>query len=158
MKQNRVLASCVASMTFVMLSSAALAQQAGLKEKLIGAWSMVSVENTAPDGKKATPFGANPIGTVIYDASGQYSVVFTSPDRPKWKSRNRNEASQDDIKSAWSVDPDGKTVTLGIKTALVPNNEGRESKVTIVISGDELRLTENAPNGGTNQIVERRIK
>ena len=56
-----------------LLPGTAVAQQKTLKEQLTGTWTVVSVDNTAPDGKKSQLFGPNPKGILVFDASGQYS-------------------------------------------------------------------------------------
>jgi hypothetical protein len=150
------------------LSGSAVAQQKSLKEQIVGAWILVSFEATAPDGKKTFVMGPKPNGVVIYDASGQFAFVFTNSDRPKWKSANRNEATTEDIKSAffgaaaqagpWSIDADGKTLVVRPISVLNPNNEGTEIRLTPTIVGDEMRVTQKRPDGGTFETVERRAK
>src|SRR5438045_4874728 len=64
------------------------AQQKSLKEQLVGAWTLVSTEITAPNGAKRQDFGANPKGILILDSGGRYAVVQGRPDRPKFKAGN----------------------------------------------------------------------
>ena len=65
--------SAMTVLGLALLPGNAGAQQKSLKEQLIGTWTVVSVDNTAPDGKKQQIFGANPKGILVFDASGQYS-------------------------------------------------------------------------------------
>ena len=70
--------ACVASLIFLALASiatAALAQTPGksLKDQLVGHWQLVSVTI-----KDATPYGANPQGSMFLDADGHYSVIVLS--------------------------------------------------------------------------------
>jgi hypothetical protein len=41
-------------------TSPAVSQLKSLKEQLVGAWTLVSAENVAPNGTKRQLFGANP--------------------------------------------------------------------------------------------------
>ena len=133
----------------------ALAQQKTLKEQLVGAWTLVSFDSTAPDGTKQQTFGANPKGIVILEAGGQYAVVFGIPDRPKFKdtSNLRAAATPEEWAVAargfaanfgtWSVDEANKTLIRKYALALIPNNDGIESKAAVSLTGDELKLTIN---------------
>jgi len=147
----------------------AWAQSSSLKDQIVGAWEVVSYENTRPDGTKTRPYGERPHGLAIYDRTGRYVTMLTKPDRPKWKSRNRNEATVEEIKSAamgtvaqfgsWSIDADGKTLVRDVRSALVPNNEGTQAKLTVTISSDEMRIVDpNAATGGKTETVLRRVK
>ena len=66
----------------IAFSGAAFAQQKSLKDQLVGSWTVVSVDNTAPDGKKSQTFGPNPKGVLIFGANGQYSQTIVNPGVP----------------------------------------------------------------------------
>src|SRR5437016_3429304 len=70
---RNVTASTVALLGIALLPDNGMAQQKSLKEQLVGAWTIVSNDNTTPDGKKEQIFGANPKGILIFDASGQFA-------------------------------------------------------------------------------------
>src|ERR1700749_1084230 len=71
--------------------SCALLAQAGdvahlKKEKLVGAWRLVSIDYRAPDGASVDPFyQPDSTGLIIYDASGWMSVHIAGPHRQAWK-------------------------------------------------------------------------
>jgi len=167
-RHSVLIASAIIAFGIAALSGGAVAQQKSLKEQIVGAWILVSFEATAPDGKKTFVMGPKPNGVTIYDASGQFAFVFTNSDRPKWKSANRNEATIEDVKSAffgaaaqagpWSIDADGKTLVVRPTSVLNPNNEGTEIRMTPTIVGDEMRITLKRPDGSTFETVERRAK
>src|SRR5438045_6216986 len=71
----------------------------GMKE-LVGTWTAVSNETTRPDGQKMQPFGSKPVGMLIFDPEGRYSVQICSPDRPKFASNNRVQGTPDEYKAA----------------------------------------------------------
>jgi hypothetical protein len=59
---------------------------------------------------------------------------------------------------AWSVNEADKTLIRKYEIALIPNNDGRELKVSIGLAGDELKLVAIAANGDRNEVVYKRAK
>ena len=171
MKRRNVLKIfAVTLLGFAVLASNAVAQQKSLKEQLVGAWTLVSNETTTTDGTKQHPFGANPKGILILDAGGQSAVVIGTPDRPKFKATGdlRAEATAEEWAAAargfaanfgtWSVDEANKTLIRKYTTALIPNNDGLETKASVSLTGDELKLTATPAAGGKSESVYRRAK
>jgi putative ABC transport system substrate-binding protein len=140
-----------------LLPDNAISQQKSLKDQLIGAWTLVSSDTTAPNGTKRQDFGANPKGILILDASGHYALVQGRPDRPKFKASNNvrletpaaefGEAARAFVANfgTWFVNEAEKTLIRRYEGALIPNAEGAETKVSVSLAGDELKLT--AANG-----------
>jgi hypothetical protein len=148
----------------------ALGQQKTLKEQLVGAWTLVSNDTVAPDGSKQQDFGANPKGVLILDASGRYASVTGRPDRPKFKaiSNVRSQASAEEWAVAarafaansgtWSVNETDKTLIRKFEIALIPNNDANETKASVNLTRDELKLTITPAAGGKNETVYRRAR
>ena len=148
----------------------ALAQQKTLKEQLVGAWTLVSIDAIAPDGTKQHPYGANPKGILILDTSGQYALETGIPDRPKFKATSnvRSAATAEEWAVAargfsanfgtWSVNEADKTLIRKYEIALIPNNDGMELKASVSLTGDELKLTVTPAAGGRSETVYRRAK
>src|SRR5438128_403055 len=84
-RQNILSISGMTLLALAVLAGNADAQQKTLKEQLVGAWTLVSIEVTAKDGAKRQDFGANPKGILILDTSGRYAAVLGRPDRAKFK-------------------------------------------------------------------------
>jgi hypothetical protein len=106
----------------------------------------------------------NPNGILIMDGSGRYAEVFASRGRPKFSSMGRRQAMPaEEYKAAamglvarfgtWSVNEADKTLTAHIDGALFPNVEGLDGKVTVNLSGDELKLI-----GASAQVPARKIE
>jgi hypothetical protein len=148
-----LLAATVLGLTLV--PSGAVAQQKSLKEQLVGTWTLVSC---APP----TPICANPSGSQIYDANGRYIFVIAARGRPKATTGptgaiNRADLSPEEYKAVaqgvaaqfgtWSVNEADKTETDHIEGAFFPNNEGRDVKNSISITGDELKPVGGAVAG-----------
>jgi hypothetical protein len=154
----------------VLLSGNAIAQQKTLKEQLVGTWTAVSVENTAPNGSKRHVYGANPKGQYIFDASGRFSLMLVNPDIPKFKIANRLEGTPEENKAVvhgttayfgtWSVDEPNKAIVLKMDGHIFPNFRGATQKRTVTrISADEWESS-NAESGygGTTVSVWKRAK
>jgi lipocalin-like protein len=124
------------------------AQQKSLKEQLIGAWTAVSIESVQ-DGAKRQPYGPNPKGILIFDASGRYAQAQSRATRAKFKSASRRETTAEEGLAAmndtlfhfggWSVDEASKTILLRIEGSLISNAEGMDQQRRIIsLTADEL--------------------
>jgi hypothetical protein len=146
----------------------AVGQQRPLKEQLVGTWVIVSCDSTSPNGAKQ-PYCVNPNGILIFDAGGRYATILAARGRPKLSTGNRTEAPAEEFKAAalglvanfgtWSVNEADKTLTYHYEGALFPNIEGTEVRNSVVLNGDELKVTQPAPVlGGRGEVVYRRAK
>jgi hypothetical protein len=162
--------SATTAVGLALLPGSALAQQKSLKDQLVGTWTIVSVDNVAPDGSKRQLFGPNPKGTIILDAGGRYAQLLVRPGRPKFASNNRLQGTPEENKAAqegavahhgtWTINEADKTVVLRIEAAVYPNQEGTEAKRSISsLTADELKWVNPASGaGGTTETVWRRAK
>src|SRR5437868_2131029 len=57
------------------------AQQASLKEQLIGTWTTVSQYTILKDGQREELYGAKPIGSLMFDRNGRFSYILFNPAR-----------------------------------------------------------------------------
>jgi Lipocalin-like domain len=147
--------SAMTTLALALLPTSSIAQQKSLKEQLVGTWTLVSYEITPLNGAKRQI--ANPKGIFMFDAGGRYATFLVRGDRPKY--RSPGAPTTEEIAATvrdyvagnfgtWSVNEADKTLTRHYDGALNPNNEGTEDKVTVSLSGDELRLTTVSPGGG----------
>jgi Lipocalin-like domain len=145
------------------------AQQKPLKDQLVGTWTLVSIDQTDKDGKKQEIFGANPRGIQVFAASGQWVQIITRSDVPKFAVNNRQKGTPDENTAAvrgatatfgtWTVDDASKTLTVRYVGSMFPNQVGTESKRTINVTGDELKVTNPATASGViSNTVWRRAK
>jgi hypothetical protein len=92
------------------------------------------------------------------------------PGRPKFKdSKNlRLDTSAEEYAQAargyaatfgtWSVNEADKTLTIKNEGALIPNAEGAEGKLSVSLTGDDLKLVATSAAGGKAESVYRRAK
>ena len=78
--------SALAACGLALLPGSAISQQKSMKEQLIGAWTLVSIDNIMPDGSKRQFYGTNPKGVQIFDASGRWAQMQVRAGRAKFKS------------------------------------------------------------------------
>jgi hypothetical protein len=135
MKRLSVLSlSAMLAMGLASLPSSTVAQQKSLKEQLVGAWTLISCNNTTANGDKA-PYCVNPKGILIHDASGQYAVMGFGGGRA-----NATAPGAAANFGTWSVNEADKTTTLHYVGALNPTNEGMELKLSVSPAGDEVKF------------------
>jgi len=134
-------------------------------KQIIGTWTMVSNNITHPDGKKTQPFGPNPVGMIIFDSGGHYSLQLCRPSRAKFASNNRekgtpeeNQATVSGCNPHWGkYSVEGNAIVFKIEHAMFPNWEGIEQKRNFTIVGNELKYTVPAASaGGVGEVVWRR--
>jgi hypothetical protein len=153
-----------------LLPSSAVSQQKSLKDQLVGTWTIVSADNTRPDGTKVQAFGPNPKGILVLDGNGRTSFIVVSSGRPKFASNNRNTGTSEENKAAvqgglalfgtWSVNEADKSLITRIEGSTFPNWDGHELKRTITsLTDDELKYINPAVSvGGSAETVWRRVK
>ena len=162
--------SAITVLGLSLLPGGALAQQKSLKEQLVGTWTVVSWDQVNKDGSKFQRFGANPKGVLMLEVGGRYALVQGKPDRPKFKTSGNlrldtpaaewGEAAREFAANfgTWSVSEADKTLTRKYEIALIPNNDSLETKVSISLAGDELKLVGTSPTGVKTESVYRRAK
>jgi Lipocalin-like domain len=139
------------------------------KAKLVGAWTLVSIDNTMPDGKTIRSFDQND-GVVIFEANGRFVQFLARSDLPKFASNNRNTGSPDENKAiiqgslaysgTYTVNAKDGTVTLRIERSTFPNWNGTDQKRTITaLTANELKWHNPAATvGGTTETDWKRNK
>jgi hypothetical protein len=170
-RRNVLGLSAIMALGPTLMSRNAVAQQKTLKEQLAGAWTLVSNETFGKDGTKRQDFGANPKGILILDASGRYTAAQMRSDRPKFKTSanlrlDTPAAEYGEAARAfavnfgtWSVNEADKSLMRHYDGALIPNNEGLDTKVSVSLAGDELKLSGNSPlTGERTDAVFKRAK
>jgi hypothetical protein len=148
--------SAALALGFALLPGAATAQQKSLKEQLIGTWTLVSWEQSAPDGSKTNRFGANPKGVNVFTADGRFFLMFARADLPKLASGDPRKVTPEEAQAiavgaisywgTYTVDEATKAVSIRLESSTLPNQLGTEQKRNIVsLTADELKYTNPNP-------------
>jgi hypothetical protein len=111
----------------------------GLKDQLVGAWTLLLADGVRPDGTQVPNFGPNPIGTLIFTPGGRYSLqIMRVVNRAPFGSNNRDTGTADENKAVaqgtishfgtYTVDEAGKTIDFRVEGSSFPNWENTNQK------------------------------
>jgi hypothetical protein len=143
-------------------------QPGGLLKQIQGNWTLVSIYNQWPEGRKLEQFGHNPTGSMMLTPDGRFSLFFMKSGIPKFVSNNRIKGTVEENRAvvhgclayfgryAVTNEKDG-VVTLIVEGSTFPNWIGRNQKRLMSVSGNTLKVvTPAAGIGGTSYIVWKR--
>jgi hypothetical protein len=140
------------SLGLVFSFNSAFAQQASLKDQLVGTWTLAT----------ADAFGSNPKGQLIFDASGHFSAALLRDTLPKIASNNRLQGTSDENKAivggslvffgTYSIN--GSDLNIRVEGSSYPNwEETNQKRTNVSVSGNELKYTQPSPSGGGSETV-----
>jgi hypothetical protein len=127
-----------------------------LRERLIGAWKLVSyVENPVDGTAPFHPMGESPEGMILYTPDGYMSAQLMRPGRPRFASGDWFNGTDQELKEeamgyiAYSghfhADEGSQTLTHSMFVSLFPNWLGQTQPRVVRIEGDMLHLSSAAP-------------
>jgi len=135
------------------------------KQSVIGAWRLVSIDYSGPDGALADPvFGPTPQGIIVYDQTGWMSVQIVTANRPVMRrpaTRTSGVVTADDAKLAaaafdtyyayfgtWEFNAATSVITHHVKSSLLPYETGLEYRREATFDGAHLKLTARSQESG----------
>jgi len=152
----------------VMVERAA-GQQSPLGAQLAGTWTLISWEQTNPDGSKQQQFGANPAGIAFFDAAGHYIISVMRSDRANYKIDNFGQLAQitgEEGKATalgtityfgtYKVNEAGRVIAIHVDASSFPNWNGNDLERLFEVTQDRLKLTVRPPRGGTVDVLWKR--
>jgi hypothetical protein len=108
-------------------TTAAVGQELGAPEELVGTWSLVAVDNVETDGTRIHLYGSNPYGLLVFDRDGHYSLQIMSDGRPKFAANDKTRGTPEEYKAAiqgsnchfgrYMVNNADHTITLHVEQA-----------------------------------------
>jgi len=136
-----------------------------LKPYLTGTWTLVSVTNIYPDGRKVYPYAENPQGMLMVDERGHYAIQILKAIRPKVASGDKNVCTPEENAALvqgsnshfglYSIDDKTKTITFNIEHASFPNWEGTQQKRSYSFVNNVLTyVVTQTTQGGQSVIAE----
>jgi lipocalin-like protein len=174
---RRYVLAVLACVGLAAVSNGALAQQKSIKDQLTGAWTLLLDDSIKADGSQEPLFGPNPIGSLIINPNGRYSVqIMREVNRPQFASKNLNTGTAEEIRAAllgmighfgaYTVNENDKSITFLIEGSSFPNLQGIKQRWQIAnITDDVLTLrlpaaTSTNPAGGfvAVQVIWRKVK
>lgn len=134
-----------------------------LRDRLIGAWSLVSYEERPVDGSPTFfPMGTTPKGIIMYTPDGFMSAQLSKPDRAPFASGDWFKGSDAEFREEatsyiaytgpFQVDEERQQLTHSMFISLFPNWIGQTQPRVVRIEGDQLFLS-TAPISSSGQIV-----
>src|SRR5215510_6300970 len=167
---KKLMQSAAAALALALSLGSAAAQQS-LRERLIGTWTFVVAEITAPDGQKSFPFGETPKGILIFTPDGHFAQIHIASDVPRIASNNRLNGTAEEyaaimrrslsIFGTYTVDEAKRTVTFAIVSSTFPNQQGQSQTRTIdKLTADEFVNSNPDVAGGRGSAfnVYKRVK
>jgi hypothetical protein len=136
---------------------------------VVGWWKLVAVTSTTPDGKRTTPFGAQPSGSLHYSADGRMTLMISYDGRPKLSGTDRvaapaaerAEAFATFISYAGRYTISGGEIRHHIELCSYQNWVGTDQVRNLRVDGRRLSLTTPplSINGATqsNELVWERV-
>jgi hypothetical protein len=127
-----------------------------LREKLIGAWRLVSyVEKDIDTGAESQPMGEKPQGIIMYTPDGYMSAQLCAPGRRNFEGGDMYRGKVDEYVAAGSsyiaysgpfyVDEAKQALRHEVNISLFPNWTGQQQVRLIEVNGDVLHLSTNTP-------------
>jgi hypothetical protein len=127
-----------------------------LRDKLIGAWMLVSYVEKPVDGSAPNhPMGARPMGIIMYTPDGYMSAQLMRPNRSPFASGDWFKATPEEYgreastyfaySGSFHVDEEKETVAHSVFISLFPNWIGQTQQRVIKIEGATLYLSTASP-------------
>jgi Lipocalin-like domain len=138
------------------------------RAQLVGTWLLVSNYNERPDGSRFEPLGPNPVGMLIFDASGRMTSQQMRSGLPQFVSNNRQEGTPEENKAivqgvlcffgTYSVNDADHTLNFHIESSTFPNWNGTDQKRAFTVTEDELTYTSPGSSGGIAHVAWKRAR
>jgi hypothetical protein len=127
-----------------------------LRERLIGAWKLVSYVEKPVDGSEPMhPLGDQPQGIIMYTPDGYMSAQLMHPGRPPFASGDWFHGTIEEITEEASgyiaysgpfhTNEAKQTLTHSMFVSLFPNWEGQTQPRVVKVEGDMLHLSTEKP-------------
>jgi len=152
-------------------------QEQSLNERLLGTWTLVSIDSVRQDGGRSPLFGADPKGIAFFDRNGHYIISVMRQDRPTFAVNDLMQGTADENKATsqgtityfgtYSVDETDRAMLIHIDASSFPNWNGADQKRLVSITEDvlaigdrRLKLTVPPPltGGAAIEVLWRRAK
>ncbi len=145
-------------------------QASGFAQQIQGSWTLVSIYNEWPDGRKLEQFGKNPQGFMILTPDGRFSIFLAKADLPKFAAGNRLEGTAYEYQAIArdslayfgryrvASEKDG-IVEFLVEGSTFPNWNGQKQKRLMSAAGKTLKVVNPAAGiGGASYLVWQRAE
>ncbi len=125
-----------------------------LKERMMGAWSLVAYERVLQDGQRIPLMEASPKGMIVLDAVGHFALVLARPDLPDFdrtKSADDAKAIAEGMRASfgrYTLTDNGYARLIELRADFPAGPAGRNETGRIKsLTADELEYDLNQPFG-----------
>lgn len=144
------------------------AEEASLREQVIGSWKLVSLTVNQGD-KKVNLFGDNARGIQIMAPDGRFANIITRESLPLYAGGNRMKGTPEEytaigqgsnaLYGTWEVDEAEGIVTFNVEVSTFPNWDGAEQRRKSTVEGDTWRYVNpmTAIGPGNVDVVWKRL-
>lgn len=156
------LAACGLALGASAAGDGAMAEQQQ-RLSLQGAWVMDSAYEIRADGSRVTNYGEHPMGLLMVDADGRYTLQIFRIGRPKFASGDKTLGTPEEFREAVlgssthfgkvKIDPEGRRLTFEIEAASYPNWEGKQQVRDFKYEGGLLTYQVPASASGNGTIA-----
>lgn len=131
---------------------------------LAGTWTLVAADRERPDGTRSHDYGEHPLGRMMIDESGRYSIQIYRNDVPQFASGDPDTGTPEEYKAAFdgssvhygemAVDWSTHTLRMRLDESTDPNRRGRVQTRPFTFDGDLLSYRVPRLPDGTVPISE----
>ncbi len=115
-----------------------------LAREILGAWRVGRWRQHWPDGSITEPFGTDPFGLAIFDASGYMSAQIMLPP----------PASYVAYCGRFDIDEARGTLTTHVEASVSPQMRGSDQVRKVTMQGDRMTLRPPARADGGQSVIE----
>lgn len=149
--------------------SAGPAHAQGIKD-VAGFYTLISIDNTRPDGTVVPQYGPNPKGVLSLDPSGRYVLFVRRNELESFASQNIREGTAAENRTVvrgslahsgtYLVDEVEKSITLRIEASTFPNMDRTAIKRAFKLTPNDLTYVMSRPTVGSGiaTLVWRRVR
>lgn len=123
---------------------------------LVGAWTLVRVDNVYPDGHRVELYGPAPQGLWLIQADGHYTMQMVRAQRAGFAANDKSKGSAEEYRAA-SLDSNAHFGRVGARDGVLqthidhasfPNWDGKDGSSPYMLKGDELSYRVAKPSSG----------
>ncbi len=132
----------VAVTSLILVGNAALAQEKGFKQTIIGPWLITAVYDEYQNGEKKDNWGGPVKGQITFGRSGRFTQIIVGPPVASMKTNDPRKPDAPVVAyyGSYTVDEAGKKVIGKIEGASFSGRANTETVWTVQGSGDALTL------------------
>jgi len=147
----------------------AFAQSA--KERIVGAWTLVSADSVSPDGRRTQVFGPEPKGMLVFSRDGHFALVQMRTGLPRIAANSRAQGTAEENKAivegsiayfgAYSLTEAGDALIIRLDGSTFANllALGEQKRLITSLTPDELKFANpRTPSGATLEVVWKRAR